>query len=318
MPGLELPKGKTLYSVLEIDKEADASAIKKAYRRLALKFHPDKQQADASDTEMEAAKQQFQLIGLAYSILKDEQKKQRYDRTGSLEGEAWLQDDKDAASWDAYFRDLFSGEVNAETIAAHSLKYRGSEEEANDVLKYFEAFNGNMDRMLANIMLSTADDAEKFVAILQERLGADVAKRYPQLAKTTTAAAHRRRKQAEAKEAKEAEKHQADTEERKRKKQAKKQADDSASAESSLQALIMQRQAQRRADFTTIIDNIAARAAADQSKKRKRPANDENDEPSEDQFQEASKRLKTSNKNKKTTHSKPSKATKTSKRHSKD
>lgn len=64
-----------LYETLGIEKEADASAIKKAYRKLAIKHHPDK----GGDEH------KFKEISAAYEILSDPEKRQKYDKYG-LEG----------------------------------------------------------------------------------------------------------------------------------------------------------------------------------------------------------------------------------------
>jgi molecular chaperone DnaJ len=64
------------YEVLGVEKNADAGAIKKAYRKLALKYHPDK---NPDDKEAES---KFKEAAEAYEILSDEQKRARYDRFG--------------------------------------------------------------------------------------------------------------------------------------------------------------------------------------------------------------------------------------------
>lgn len=68
---------KDYYKILELDKSASQSDIKKAYRKLALKYHPDKN--DSKDAE-----QKFKDISEAYSILSDTTKKANYDRYGSV------------------------------------------------------------------------------------------------------------------------------------------------------------------------------------------------------------------------------------------
>ena len=68
---------KDYYSILGIDKNATADEIKKAYRKLALKYHPDKNQGD------KASEEKFKEISEAYDILKDDQKRAAYDRYGS-------------------------------------------------------------------------------------------------------------------------------------------------------------------------------------------------------------------------------------------
>lgn len=64
------------YEVLGVGKNADAAEIKKAYRKLAMKHHPDK---NADDPE---AEERFKEIGEAYEVLSDEQKRAAYDRYG--------------------------------------------------------------------------------------------------------------------------------------------------------------------------------------------------------------------------------------------
>lgn len=67
---------KDYYEVLEVSKTANADEIKKSYRRLAMKYHPDRNPGDAE------AELHFKEINEAYEVLKDEQKRAAYDRYG--------------------------------------------------------------------------------------------------------------------------------------------------------------------------------------------------------------------------------------------
>jgi len=64
------------YEILGVSKSADGDEIKKAYRKMAIKYHPDKNQGDA------AAEEQFKEAAEAYEVLSDADKRARYDRFG--------------------------------------------------------------------------------------------------------------------------------------------------------------------------------------------------------------------------------------------
>ena len=64
------------YEVLEISKSASAEEIKKAYRKMAIKYHPDKNPGDKE------AEEKFKEAAEAYEVLSDDNKKARYDQFG--------------------------------------------------------------------------------------------------------------------------------------------------------------------------------------------------------------------------------------------
>jgi molecular chaperone DnaJ len=67
---------RDFYEILGVDKNADESTIKKAYRKVAMQFHPDRNPGD------KAAEDKFKEAAEAYEILSDADKKARYDRYG--------------------------------------------------------------------------------------------------------------------------------------------------------------------------------------------------------------------------------------------
>jgi curved DNA-binding protein len=68
---------KDYYKVLGVDRDADEQDIKRAYRKLALKFHPDKNPDD------DEAEERFKEINEAYEVLGDPDKRAKYDQLGS-------------------------------------------------------------------------------------------------------------------------------------------------------------------------------------------------------------------------------------------
>jgi len=71
--------GEDLYEILQLKKEADAKEIKKNYRKLALKCHPDKLKKNSSEKEKNEANVLWQKISIAYDILSNEKSRAKYD-----------------------------------------------------------------------------------------------------------------------------------------------------------------------------------------------------------------------------------------------
>src|SRR5690349_13050748 len=70
------PAMRDLYDVLGVERQASASDLKKAYRSLAQKYHPDKNPGDKD------AEEKFKEVSNAYSVLSDDEQRARYDRFG--------------------------------------------------------------------------------------------------------------------------------------------------------------------------------------------------------------------------------------------
>ncbi|KAK8842065.1 hypothetical protein M9Y10_026287 [Tritrichomonas musculus] len=77
---METGQQPTLYEILGVPKDASQDDIRRAYRKKAFELHPDRNQDDPLATE------KFQQLGEAYSILKDPEQREKYDRFG-LNGE---------------------------------------------------------------------------------------------------------------------------------------------------------------------------------------------------------------------------------------
>ena len=126
------------YEVLEVDRQADGSTIKKAYRSLALKYHPDRNPGDAE------AEAKFKEAAEAYEVLSDAEKRRLYDQYGH-EGlnnagfQGGFQDFGDIFSaFGGIFQDLFQNGGQA----SPNRPRRGRDLVYENVIEFTEAFSG--------------------------------------------------------------------------------------------------------------------------------------------------------------------------------
>ena len=122
-----MPK-RDYYDVLGVDRNASQDDIKKAFRKLARKYHPDMNRDDPS------AEEKFKDINEAYEVLSDPDKRSQYDRLGhTAQGSAWGSGGSEAydfggfgpfGSFDSIF-DVFFGGGFGDPRAARTGPERG-------------------------------------------------------------------------------------------------------------------------------------------------------------------------------------------------
>ena len=114
-----------LYQILQIQKDADAATIKKAYRRLAKLYHPDRHR-DATESEVERAEELFRQVKQAYEVLGTEERRKLYDRYGDIAlnpNFKGFQDDNDSSR---DFNSFFSDFGNMNNSSRGTRQYQGS------------------------------------------------------------------------------------------------------------------------------------------------------------------------------------------------
>ncbi|GMN54806.1 hypothetical protein TIFTF001_023934 [Ficus carica] len=155
---------KSLYEVLDVEKSASQQEIKKAYYKLALRLHPDKNPGD------EEAKEKFQQLQKVIAILGDEEKRAVYDQTGCV-------DDADLAgevvqNLREFFRAMYKKVTEAD-IEEFEANYRGSNSEKKDLISLYEECKGNMNRLFCSMLCSDPKlDSHRFKDILDEEIAA--------------------------------------------------------------------------------------------------------------------------------------------------
>lgn len=254
------PQEKSLYEILGVEKTASQQEIKKAYHRLALQLHPDKNPGD------EQAKERFQQLQKVVSILGDADKRALYDQSGVI-------DDADLAgeafeNLHDYFRTIYKKVTEAD-IEEFEANYRGSDSEKNDLIDLYKKFKGNMDRLFYSMLCSDAKlDSHRFKDILDEAIasgGLKETRAYKKWAKQVsetkppTSPLRRRRKQ-------------------------------SKEFESDLYAIISQRRSERKNQFESMFSSLISKYGG---------GNQTGSEPSEEEFQAAQSKLERARESKK-------------------
>ncbi|KAB8337272.1 hypothetical protein FH972_021573 [Carpinus fangiana] len=163
---IELPDLDNPYTTLEVAEDATEDQIKKSYRKLSLKYHPDK----AAPEDKQTATESFQKLTAAYALLSDPRRRARYDSTGDA-SESLLDDDD--FNWSDFFREQFKESITQEKIINFAKTYKNSAEEHADVLKAYanKQVKGRMVALYERVMLSDmTEDEERFRKIIDDAI----------------------------------------------------------------------------------------------------------------------------------------------------
>ena len=226
---------KNLYEVIGVDKEAKEDEIKRSYRRLSLKHHPDRFNHLSSE-EIKASTARFQVLAKVNFVLTDSEKRNIYDSSGVILDDDSLNSD---ANWMEYWRCLFP-EVTLSDINDYLKKYIGSEEELADLKKIYLQYEGNMDSICESMI---GFEEERTRSMIQKLIDKKEVPAFDKFVNEPKEKKERRLKKAES-EAKEAKKA-----ERARKKAKKDKVDD----------LVNAIQSRHETEFNSLIDRLAAK-----------------------------------------------------------
>jgi molecular chaperone DnaJ len=127
------------YEVLGVNRNATENEIKKAYRKLALQYHPDRNQGDKKSEE------KFREISEAYSVLSDPQKRAQYDQYGRVldENQRFREsDDFGFSVFEEFFGDAFGSFFGGRTTRNTKRPRKGSDIEMEVEIEFEEAAKG--------------------------------------------------------------------------------------------------------------------------------------------------------------------------------
>ena len=126
------------YEVLGVDRQADGTTIKKAYRSLALKYHPDRNPGDSE------AETKFKEAAEAYEVLSDAEKRRLYDQYGheGLNNAGFQGGFQDFGDIFSAFGSIFQDFFQSAGPGAHNRPRRGRDLVYEAVIEFTEAFTG--------------------------------------------------------------------------------------------------------------------------------------------------------------------------------
>lgn len=129
-------KQQDYYELLEVSKTADEAEIKKAYRKLAMKYHPDRNPDDPS------AEEKFKEIQQAYAVLSDKQKRAAYDQFGHAGVDPSMGGGAGFGGFGDVFEDIFENIFSGGRGGRQSRGYRGADLQFNVQVTLEEAAVG--------------------------------------------------------------------------------------------------------------------------------------------------------------------------------
>jgi len=136
---------KDYYSILGVEKTASEKEIKRAYRKLALKFHPDKNPDDKD------AEEKFKDISEAYRVLSDKDLRQRYDTYGTID-------------------DNFTGDINPEELFKNFFRSHGFNPFSDFDMQEEKVQTGSDKILHVNVTMSEVyNNAEKVIKYTVDR-----------------------------------------------------------------------------------------------------------------------------------------------------
>jgi len=149
---------KSLYDTLGVSKSASADEIKKAYRKLAREYHPDRNPGDAS------AEERFKEVQTAYDVLSDDEKRKAYDRFGATNGRVGAPGGAQNVNFD--FGDFDIGDLLGGIFGGGGVRggtrarrepIRGSDVEVDVQLSFEDALHGAEVKVPVELTVSCRD-----------------------------------------------------------------------------------------------------------------------------------------------------------------
>lgn len=238
---------ESFYECLDVDVKATSQEIRKAYYKLALKYHPDRIPVSCDDESKKDIESKFKSISYAYEILANPENRKIYDENPM----AFSQGTTDVSRYTQLFT-----KITTQDIDDFKNHYVGSTEELEDILASYMKNFGDIIKVTEEVFFGSVHEEERYLEIIKRQIAREIIPDYISNGKSPDS----QRKKAQrlkkaAKEAKEAASY------------AKELGVFDANGASNLSSLIQSRQKSR---FDDLIGNLESKYCAPSSPSLKR------------------------------------------------
>jgi len=141
------------YAILGVDKKASREELRKAYRRTALRVHPDVNKS-------ESATEEFQYLAKIHETLSNDSKRKFYDKHGEVDDESSV-----TAEAEAHWRAVFPKFTVAD-IQSYKKEYIGNSVEQDDVSRAYNRYKGNMNSVMQSVPFADSESLDRIVTII--------------------------------------------------------------------------------------------------------------------------------------------------------
>lgn len=155
----------SFYELLNIETSATQQEIRKAYYKLALKYHPDRISSTSDENAKKENESKFKAIGFAYEILSSPDNREIYDRNPLAFSEGTTDISK--------FTELFT-RITTQDIDNFKKQYIGSVEELEDVMASYMRNYGDIVKITQEVFFGSVYEEERYLEIINRQIVRDI------------------------------------------------------------------------------------------------------------------------------------------------
>lgn len=158
-------KKTCFYEILGIEKSVSEQEVRKAYYKMALKYHPDRISPSTSDNEKSEIESKFKAVGFAYEVLSSPEKRKIYDRNPS----AFSENSADISK----FSELFI-KITTQDIEDFKRHYIDSAEELEDIMASYMKNYGDISKISEEVFFGSVYEEDRYLEIIKRQIAKNI------------------------------------------------------------------------------------------------------------------------------------------------